>query len=96
MLKPVLIASFALVALSGAARAAPEDNYPASGTIDYLNTSHDAIVIDDTSYVLNSDVRIHGSGGNLSRGSLHKGMRVGFHTQPQGRATVVTEMWILH
>lgn len=95
MLKQRLLVSLALGVLSGTAGAAPEATYPATGTIDYLNTQHDAIVIDDTSYVLKSLVTVHGAGGNLSRGSLHKGMHVGFRTQPQGRASVITEMWIL-
>lgn len=95
MLKQLQCLSLAFGALSGPALAAQEVNYPATGTVDYINVQHNAIVIDDSSYVLPSSVSVHSAGGNISRGSLRKGARIGFRTQPRGQASVITEIWVL-
>ncbi|MHB8455662.1 MAG: hypothetical protein ACYDDO_13450 [Acidiferrobacterales bacterium] len=73
--------------------------YHAHGTIDWIDTSTNTIIIDDRQLALSKSLQIHGGDGTTSKYSLQKGMRVGFNAAPvQDRRNfsgVITDVWVL-
>lgn len=85
--------------LSFAATANVEPPYTRTGTIDYLDFSHNQIVINDTIYEIAPYVIVHGTNKHviLRRNSLQPRMHVGFNVVVQNvqRAGYIKEMWLL-
>lgn len=72
------------------------DHFPMTGRIDRVDVSSQAIVINDMSYTLETDIPVHTQYTQFATvGHLKQGMQVGFSFSNMGSHPRVSELWVL-
>ena len=86
----------ALVVASGMASAERQRQFGYSGQVDSFDRGSGLLVVDDRSFWLGDDTRVHGwKGRKGSLSGIHPGIKVGFYPDGVGRHIQVDEIWVL-